>query len=264
MSFLTNTASRRMQETPSAETSVVPRRLRPTTRTTIRRRIATGAGALAVAAIIGSVGATTASAAPASHGSNSGTHSCSRHYSGDTHQHRHHWSSGDNSSRSGGATNASYSTGRSTGTSGSGAAATSSSSAASSSSSTASSSSSSRGSTSTSAVNADGLSSNTVAVINAIKAKYPQVTFITEGSQDHLTGHAVDIMIPNSTTASGKALGDEIAAYLKANYSTFNIHYLIWQQKIWNIQRDSEGWRSMEDRGSATANHYDHVHVSVY
>ncbi|MDQ1640746.1 MAG: hypothetical protein QOJ90_97, partial [Actinomycetota bacterium] len=28
--------------------------------------------------------------------------------------------------------------------------------------------------------------------------------------------------------------------------------------------RSSEGWRPMADRGSTTANHYDHVHVSVY
>jgi hypothetical protein len=35
-------------------------------------------------------------------------------------------------------------------------------------------------------------------------------------------------------------------------------------QKIWTVQRGSEGWRGMSDRGSATANHYDHVHVSVY
>ena len=25
-----------------------------------------------------------------------------------------------------------------------------------------------------------------------------------------------------------------------------------------------EGWRGMSDRGSTTANHYDHVHVTVY
>jgi hypothetical protein len=30
------------------------------------------------------------------------------------------------------------------------------------------------------------------------------------------------------------------------------------------VQRSSEGWRWMEDRGSTTANHYDHVHVTVY
>ena len=28
--------------------------------------------------------------------------------------------------------------------------------------------------------------------------------------------------------------------------------------------RAGEGWRWQPDRGSTTANHYDHVHVSVY
>ncbi|MEP7157788.1 MAG: SH3 domain-containing protein, partial [Chloroflexota bacterium] len=37
-----------------------------------------------------------------------------------------------------------------------------------------------------------------------------------------------------------------------------------WSQRIWSVQRSSEGWRPMADRGSTTANHYDHVHVSVY
>jgi hypothetical protein len=27
--------------------------------------------------------------------------------------------------------------------------------------------------------------------------------------------------------------------------------------------RAGEGWRAMPDRGSATANHYDHVHIAV-
>jgi hypothetical protein len=39
---------------------------------------------------------------------------------------------------------------------------------------------------------------------------------------------------------------------------------VIWSQQIWTVDRGSEGWRYMEDRGSTTANHYDHVHVTVY
>jgi hypothetical protein len=38
---------------------------------------------------------------------------------------------------------------------------------------------------------------------------------------------------------------------------------VIWARRIWTVQRNSDGWRSMEDRGSATANHFDHVHVTV-
>jgi hypothetical protein len=39
------------------------------------------------------------------------------------------------------------------------------------------------------------------------------------------------------------------------------VKYIIWRQRIW--YPSSGTWRGMADRGSATANHYDHVHVSV-
>ncbi|WP_372509255.1 hypothetical protein [Actinomadura madurae] len=39
------------------------------------------------------------------------------------------------------------------------------------------------------------------------------------------------------------------------------ISYVIWKQRIWNVR--GGGWRPMEDRGSITQNHYDHVHISV-
>jgi hypothetical protein len=56
-------------------------------------------------------------------------------------------------------------------------------------------------------------------------------------------------MIPNYRSASGKALGYKVAAWAKANASDLGINYVIWNQHIWNIQRDSEGWRYMADRG---------------
>ena len=74
------------------------------------------------------------------------------------------------------------------------------------------------------------------------------------GAGEHGTGHAVDIMITSSSQ------GDAIAAFVQANVGTFNVKYLIWQQRYW---APGEGWSMMEDRGSATANHYDHVHVTV-
>ena len=60
------------------------------------------------------------------------------------------------------------------------------------------------------------------------------------------------------------SLGDAIANYVRAHASSFGVSEVIWEQHIWSVQRSSEGWRLMEDRGSTTANHYDHVHVSVY
>ncbi|KAL8769287.1 MAG: hypothetical protein Q9209_004669 [Squamulea sp. 1 TL-2023] len=60
--------------------------------------------------------------------------------------------------------------------------------------------------------------------------------------------------------------GRPIAEWVMNNRAALNLKYVIWGQKIWSPSRDSvgpwSGWRGMEDRGSITANHWDHVHVS--
>ncbi len=93
----------------------------------------------------------------------------------------------------------------------------------------------------------------------AVCARFPQIQVYgtRTGSGDHGTGRAVDIML------SGE-LGWQVAEYLKANWQAFGISYLIYEQKIWSVERSGEGWRGMSNRGSITANHFDHVHVSVY
>ncbi|WP_152365707.1 septal ring lytic transglycosylase RlpA family protein [Microlunatus speluncae] len=114
-----------------------------------------------------------------------------------------------------------------------------------------------------------GLQNNTVKVHRAILEHFPQVkTFygVRPGSwnAEHRDGRAIDIMVPNYSSSSGKALGDDIAAWLKKNHKSLGINYLIWQQRIWNIERNGEGWRWMADRGDDSANHYNHVHVTTY
>ena len=76
-------------------------------------------------------------------------------------------------------------------------------------------------------------------------------------SGKHGSGQAVDFMISDSS------VGWEVANYLRNNASSLGVTEVIYAQKIWTTQRSGEGWRGMSDRGSATANHYDHVHVSV-
>jgi hypothetical protein len=88
---------------------------------------------------------------------------------------------------------------------------------------------------------------------------FPQITqyggYAARG--EHASGKAIDVMTSDTQT------GDAIAAFLQAHASELNLYDIIWQQHIWTPVRSSEGWRSMSDRGSETANHYDHVHVSV-
>ncbi|WP_100414805.1 hypothetical protein [Mumia flava] len=106
-----------------------------------------------------------------------------------------------------------------------------------------------------------GLVANAVAVHRAVCAEFPSVTSyggVRSGDGGaHGTGQALDIMVTGST-------GDAIADYVRANASSLGVSEVIWSQQIWTVERASEGWRAMSDRGSTTANHYDHVHVTVY
>jgi len=113
-----------------------------------------------------------------------------------------------------------------------------------------------------------GLKPNAIKVHRAMRARFPQIT-VYGGVRpsvipDHEQGRALDCMIPNYRSASGKALGAEAAAWAKANARSLGINYVIWNQHIWNITRDSEGWRFMADRGSDSANHRNHIHITVF
>lgn len=56
-----------------------------------------------------------------------------------------------------------------------------------------------------------------------------------------------------------RELGDKFADFALGD-TAHRLDYVIWRQRI--NTRDGRGWRMMEDRGSITQNHYDHVHVS--
>jgi peptidoglycan DL-endopeptidase CwlO len=80
---------------------------------------------------------------------------------------------------------------------------------------------------------------------------------------EHPLGRACDFMMSSGgamPSAAGVRLGDEIAAWAVKNKSKLGVKYVIWRQRI----NHGSGWRSMSDRGGVTANHYDHVHISMY
>jgi hypothetical protein len=69
----------------------------------------------------------------------------------------------------------------------------------------------------------------------------------------HPAGRALDFMCT-------PAQGDQIAAYLIGNHEPLGIDYIIWKQRSWDP--DDGQWQPMEDRGSPTQNHMDHVHAN--
>jgi hypothetical protein len=84
---------------------------------------------------------------------------------------------------------------------------------------------------------------------------------------EHPLGRACDFMLSSGGVMPSPAnvqLGYQIAAWAQANASRLGIMYIIYRQKIWDIRMASSGWVPMADRGSITANHFDHVHISVF
>lgn len=114
-------------------------------------------------------------------------------------------------------------------------------------------------------VSEDKLQVDSVRVARAVAQKFPEIETIggwrpVDKFPDHPSGRAVDIMIPNYDAESGKQLGDAVRDYLYANRDAFHIEYMIWRQ--YYIPSEGEG-NLMEDQGSPTKNHYDHVHVTT-
>lgn len=113
--------------------------------------------------------------------------------------------------------------------------------------------------------NEDKLQVDSVRVARAVAEKFPEIEEIggwrpVDDHPDHPSGRAVDVMIPNSTTAEGKELGDKVKDYVYGSRDAFNVEYMIWRQQY--IPAEGEP-HQMEDRGDPTQNHYDHVHITV-
>jgi hypothetical protein len=104
-----------------------------------------------------------------------------------------------------------------------------------------------------------GLTSSAVTLFRSACHAFPALSSYWgyDGHGEHASGRAIDFMVTDSS------LGQALADWARAHASELNLYDVIWAQHIWTPVRSAEGWRSMPDRGSATANHYDHVHISV-
>ena len=80
------------------------------------------------------------------------------------------------------------------------------------------------------------------------------------GVDDHPDGRAIDAMIPDPTSGTGIAAGDAVRDWVLANAQFFHVVYVIWRQTYYEPGQPGSG---MEDRGDPTANHMDHVHITV-
>ncbi len=109
------------------------------------------------------------------------------------------------------------------------------------------------------------LTSRAKKVANKIRYEWRKIKVIggwragSSYSSDHPAGRAIDVMLPS--WKKNATLGYSIAKYFARHAKKYKVHYVIFRQKIWTVQNPH--WRKMSNRGGATANHFDHVHISV-
>lgn len=107
------------------------------------------------------------------------------------------------------------------------------------------------------------VSSRTQAAANRVFNEVRGASLITIGGTrasardmaGHPSGNALDYMV-----MSDAQLGDSIVSFHVANWDSLGVDYIIWEQRI--LTSPGGTWELMEDRGSATQNHRDHVHVN--
>ncbi|WP_369252940.1 hypothetical protein [Geodermatophilus amargosae] len=92
-------------------------------------------------------------------------------------------------------------------------------------------------------------------VVAEVTQTFGVSTVLTRPGHSPTQQLAADFMV-----YADSAKGNAVAQYVIDNAARLNVEYVIWQQRIYMI--GGSGWSAMEDRGSATANHMDHVHVS--
>jgi hypothetical protein len=103
-----------------------------------------------------------------------------------------------------------------------------------------------------------GLQIDTIFLARSISVRFPQIHDIGGMRPDALRWHpdglALDVMIPNPSSASGIQLGNEIVAWALENAARFHLQDAIWR---------GEYYTPSGPQYSGMA-HFDHVHLTTY
>ncbi|OBK89452.1 hypothetical protein A5649_13450 [Mycolicibacter heraklionensis] len=109
-----------------------------------------------------------------------------------------------------------------------------------------------------------GLNPGPAYLHDVLMQQFPQIGNIggyraPDGFNEHSSGNAMDVMIPGWDTPQGRALGNAVAAFALTNGDALGLTHVLWQQR--SFRTGDRTGTPMEDRGDATQNHLDHVHI---
>jgi len=103
-----------------------------------------------------------------------------------------------------------------------------------------------------------GLQVKTILAARTISSVFPEIKNMGGVRPDakpwHPRGLAIDVMIPNPSSAAGIALGNEIVAFALKNADRFALQDCIWRGTYYTPSGPS---------GSGYG-HYDHVHITTH
>jgi hypothetical protein len=104
-----------------------------------------------------------------------------------------------------------------------------------------------------------GLQVKTILAARSISAAFPEIKSIGGVRPDALPWHprglAIDVMIPNPSSAAGIALGNEIVSFAFKNADRFALQDCIWRGTYYTPERGPSG---------SGYGHYDHVHITTH
>ena len=102
-----------------------------------------------------------------------------------------------------------------------------------------------------------GLQVKTILASRVISAVFPEIHSMGGVRPDalrwHPNGLALDVMIPNPSSAEGIALGNQIVAFALRNADRFGLQDAIWRG-VYYTRNGPQG---------SAAGHYDHVHITT-
>ncbi len=102
------------------------------------------------------------------------------------------------------------------------------------------------------------------ALANALESEFGVTNFGTYLGHSPPEGptQALDIFTPDNVVGHG--LQDKICTYIRNNVKRFGGRYHIRRHQIWNVERETEGYRDQVVTGNRTTDHMDHVHDTQY
>lgn len=115
---------------------------------------------------------------------------------------------------------------------------------------------------------AQGLNPGADFLRTTIMRQWPQIDDIggrraEDGYGEHSSGNAIDVMVPGWDTPQGMMLGNQVAGFLVKNREQLGLDGFIWRQTSYGYGGSFTDGKAMNDRGSPTQNHMDHLHVML-